>query len=585
MRNFDLLSYLLRTKGSHLHTFLQSGLTDQSIHPFLAEFWRAGRRSTRAFRFIRTLYQEHPEWFRTWCESTSILWEGEWRLFILDALYFLPLEHLSRINEESWLTERISADSKFLQLGSPNARRLIPALKALDVQFSRIDYWEKDISLVREVCQENLYALNLSMLKTAMAVFWNTLSAEVESRSYTHILRHPEEALSLRVLGNMDIYANTILHESKSHFSDSEEAVIDLLNKETLSESHKEEYIQRSDTVLPDINAIVSRTLWPALIKRQTIAYTWQNMADYFAEFGKDTTALPPELAAFINSGSGPLVWSYTQLNHRIGDLASKLQRDVLVNEDISLERYQTALAGMSFSYKKFPFHGIPDERMKIALELRIAPVTIENIAVIREHYPQLWNDFVLAEGADDLTKLMDTNEVQLTESELASLLEDSRMKDSIAENMLFIFSKTVSLQNRKFSTPVRVRIVEARLDPDDLPFLLKSFAQEPLAVRSAFLNYAGTYADSIADAAEQTQLIPVEVYAACLNELTEDQLLILRPYLVDKNFEIICTENKKPRFPNTPEVRKILAAFESYRWISSWKGKDGKLIAYPTRK
>ncbi len=585
IRNFDLLSHLLRTKGPHLRTLLQSATTDQSAHTFFADFWRTGRRSTRAFRFIRALCQEHPEWFRTWCESTSILWEGEWRLFILDALYFLPLEHLSRINEERWLTERTSADPKFLQMDSPNVRRLIPALKTLNVQFSRIDYREEDISLVREVCQENLYALNLPMLKTAMAVFGNTPSTEVESRSFTYILHHPEEPLSLRVFGNMDVYADAVLHEGNSRFSDSEEAVIDFLNRESLSESCKEEYIQRSDTVLPDINAITSRTLWPALLRSQAVAYTWKNMADYFAEFGKEADTLPPELAAFINSGSEPLDWSYSLLNQRMGNLANKLRRDVLTNEDISLERYRTALNGMTFSYQKFPFHGIPDERMKIVLELGIVPITVKNTEVIRKYYPQFWNDFVLAEGADDLTKLMDTNEVQLTESELASLLEDTRMKDSIAENMLFIFSKTVSLQNRKFSTPVQVRIIEAHLDPDDLPFLLESFAQEPPAVRSAFLDYAGTHADSIADAAEQVQFIPVEVYAACLNELTEDQLLILRPYLVDDNFEKVCTENKKPKFPNTPEVRKILAAFEAYRWISSWNVKDGKVIAYPTRK
>ena len=142
-----------------------------------------------------------------------------------------------------------------------------------------------------------------------------------------------------------------------------------------------------------------------------------------------------------------------------------------------------------------------------------------------------------------------------------------------------------LTLQNRKFSTPVRARIAAAHLAPDDLPFLLKSFTQEPLTVRSAFLDYTATHADSIADAAEQAQFVPVEVYAVCLNKLTEDRLLILRPYLADKNFEIVCTENKKPKFPNTPEVRAILAAFEAYRWISSWKSKDGNLIAYPTRK
>ena len=130
------------SRDPHLHTLLQSGTTDPSAQAFFADFWRAGRRSTRTFRFIRTLSQEHPEWFRIWCESKAILWEGEWRLFILDALYFLPSERLSRINEENWLTKRISDDPKFLQLDSPNVRRLIPALKALNIQFSRIDYRE-----------------------------------------------------------------------------------------------------------------------------------------------------------------------------------------------------------------------------------------------------------------------------------------------------------------------------------------------------------------------------------------------------------------------------------------------------------
>jgi len=88
-----------------------------------------------------------------------------------------------------------------------------------------------------------------------------------------------------------------------------------------------------------------------------------------------------------------------------------------------------------------------------------------------------------------------------------------------------------------------------------------------------------------VADATEQTQFIPPKVYAACLNALTENRLLTLRPYLTNSNFEIVCSENKKPKFPDTPEVRAILNAFKTFRWISSWKIKDGKIIAYPTRK
>ena len=71
--------------------------------------------------------------------------------------------------------------------------------------------------------------LNLPMLKTFMAVFWNVLPAEAEMRSYSHILDHQKEPLSLRVLDNMDTYADAILHESNTRFSDSKEAAINFL--------------------------------------------------------------------------------------------------------------------------------------------------------------------------------------------------------------------------------------------------------------------------------------------------------------------------------------------------------------------
>ena len=587
IRNFDLMAYLLKTKNPNLHVLMQSGEEDHHAYLFFAEFWRKGRISTRAFRFIRALYQEHPEWFRMWCKAEGILLEGEWRSFILDALYFLPPNRLERINQENWLTKKISSDPEFLMLDHPNIRRLIPALKALNIQFSQVDYREEDISLVQEICRENLYTLNLPMLKTSMAVFWTLLPDEVEKRSYSHILDHQKEPLSLRVLDNMDTYADAILRESDTRFSDSKEAAINFLNCNSLSEASKIEYIQRMDTVLENIDTVVSRALWPALLENQCVSYTWQNMADYFAEFSKDADCLPTELAVFLNSGSGPLGWSYSRLNQRIGDQGGKLRRAVLINQDLSLERYRTALADMTFSYRDnpFPFTDIPNERMKIVLELGIAPVTAGNIAVIRGNYPELWNDFILPNGTKKLIELMDTSVIKLTEPELASLLTDSQMNDKTAEEMLFIFSDTVSLNDRIFSNTVRARIVEAHLNPKEIPLLLTSFTQESPLVRSAFLDYAREHSDSIADAVDRTHLIPTEVYAACLKTLTEDLLLTLRPYLADSNFEIVCTENKKPKFPNRPEVQAILNAFKAYHWISSWKVQDDKIIAYPTRK
>jgi len=104
VQNFDLLAYLLRTKNPNLHTLLESGVKNDNTHLFFAEFWRTGRKSTRAFRFIRALGQDCPGWFRRWCEDERILLEGEWRSFILDAFYFLSSDCLERINLGDWLT-------------------------------------------------------------------------------------------------------------------------------------------------------------------------------------------------------------------------------------------------------------------------------------------------------------------------------------------------------------------------------------------------------------------------------------------------------------------------------------------------
>lgn len=170
----------------------------------------------------------------------------------------------------------------------------------------------------------------------------------------------------------------------------------------------------------------------------------------------------------------------------------------------------------MTFSYRDnpFPFTNIPNERMKIVLDLGIAPVTADNIAVIRENYPELWNDFILPNGTKKLVELMDTNKIQLTEPELASLLTDFRMNDKTAEEMLFIFSDTVPLKDRTFSNTVRARIVEVHLNPKEIPLLLNSFTQETPRVRSAFLDYAREHSDSIADAVDRTHYIPTEVYS-----------------------------------------------------------------------
>ncbi len=584
LRNFDLLAYLLNHQSNkELQTWFRACDGNREAYQFLIQFWRTGRE--RSY-FITAIYTYEPTWFQTWCED-GLIQSAEWQMFALDILYTFKLVPLRKINKENWLTDRISSDRNFLMIDQPDIQKLVFSLQTLKVQFPSIDYRKEiDVPLLQAVCQENLYILNFSTLRTFMELYWDIPDNEIASRSYSYVLERPECPLSQRVLGNMETYAAVILHENTARFSDDESAIIHFLNCEELTEEFKLEYIQRMDTTIEDIDSVKSRSLWPELITQCRLKCTWQNIADYFASLCEVTDELPSELATFINSGSEKLRWSYSALNERIGEEAAiQLRRAVLSNTTISLERYRSILSSMTVKYDHFPITGIPDNRMKIIFELRMMPMTARNIAVIRENYPQLWNDFVISTSPTKLLELIGNEEITLSREELSSLLEDSRLRIITALSLVDTSQETISIKGKSYPPTVKAKIIGSFFNSNETSILLQSFDQEDSLVRATFLPYAKNHTDLIIIAAKSIQYIPIEVYAACLSDFTVSDAMTLRQYLTDKNFEIACTESKKPKFPDTPENRIILNYFKNQHWISSYKVQNGFIRVHPTKK
>ena len=584
LRNFDLLAYLLHnTIDKELQAWFRACDGNNEAYQFLIQFWRIGRERSH---FITAISAYQPTWFRTWCES-GLLQGSIWQMFALDILYILDCNQLRKINDERWLTDELCADRNFLMIDHPDIQKLIPAFKSLNVQFFSIDYRKEiDVPLVQAVCRENLYILNFSMLRTFMEIYWDISDKEIESRSYSHILDMPECPLSQRVIENIETYAAVILHENSARFNDDESAVINFLNCEELADEFKIEYIQRMDTAIDDINSIESRNLWFELIKQYRLNYTWENIADYFASLSMDTDGLTPELASFIDSSTKALHWNFSALNERIGkEAAIQLRRAVLSNTAISLERYKSALSSMTFKYKDFPITNIPNDRMKIVLQLEIVPMTVENVAVIRRNYSQLWNDFVIYTDPGKLLELIESGEIKLSNEELSTLLEDSRITIETALSLVDTSEEAISIDGKSYPPLVKAKIIGKCFDPDEASILLQSFGQEDSQVCAAFLQYAKDHADLIAATSESIRHIPIEVYAICLNDFTVLQAESLRSYLPNENFEIVCTKNKKPKFPDTTENRKILNYFMNQHWISSYKIQDGFIRVYPTSK
>lgn len=584
IRNFDLLAHLLHNNHeTELQEWLNICENDADFFLFLISFWRIGRETPH---FIRFIFSKKPTWFNLWSKQ-DLLTETEWHSLALDALYYLNSHNLTEINQNGWLSDKISSDPDFLQIDNPDVYKIISGFKTLNVQFNQIAYREQDLPLVEAVYEENLYVLNLHMLKTFMKQFWGLSDDEAESRSYTNMLCNLHAPLSMRVFENMDSYVSVILNECDTRFSDSESAVIKLLNDNAVSEENKLNYIRRMDTSLTEICSIESQNLWETLITHRRVQYTWQNIADYFGELGDDVTVLCPELADFINSDTKKFEWKYKDLNERISKIkADNLRQAVLCSTDISLERYRAALAGMTYEYRQgFPHINIPDERMKIVFELRIIPMTKENVLAVRENYSYLWKDFVALTDASELLKLVNDQEVELSEEELSSILEDPRTDQKIALGLMDAFDGTIPVEGHTYPLSIIIGIIEKHFDEDELPWLLREFNKQDIKVSEVIIQYVRENLAKMVESAEELKFIPNKVYAACLDVLLPEKAKTLVPFLENSDFYTVCIDTKPKNFSMTPENQTILDYFKSHHWISSYSVKNGKLRVNPTIK
>lgn len=583
LRNFDLLEYLLhRGLFSELRTWFQACNGNEGAYKFLLRFWRLCRERET---FIYLIGREQPAWFEDW-SAGGFLNGFEWRMFALDMLYYLDDSKLEQINGNHWLSERISSEKEFLKIDIPDIERIVRGFRILHIRFRELDYREEDLPLVDAVYRENFYALNIPMLKTFMAQYWGLSADEVEQRSYTHLRSLPDEPLSRRIAEDMEGYISVLLTECGARFFDDEDAVIELLNNKDISEESKRAYIERLDTVLNEIDRIKLLAVWPSLLEHRCVKCTWENIADYFVELSDDKNGLRPELADFIDSGTEKLGWNDKALNDRIDSAcADRLRLAVIQNTTISLDRYRIVLADMTVKFDSFSISGLPDDRMKVVLELRMVAMTAKNVEFIRENYPHLMNDFVILRGAAEFAKLAEQQEIEASADETVSLLEDRRMDEQASLRLVNVFKGKLPLEGRSYSPSVKAKIVEEHLDEGELPWLIRVFSKEDVQVRTAFLSYAKEHVAETVEAAGDAQYIPVEVYAACLEALATAQALELRPLLANPDFEVVCTDSKKPKFPNTQENRAILNYFASQSWISSYAIQDGTLRAYPKRK
>ena len=548
---------------------------------FILELWKKTQRKDLLAPLIN---QYEPDWFHFWT-SNGLLKDDEWRLY---AAYTLTAPNtpkmLETVDKDRWLTEAIAADSGFLMTPLPNQPLLHDKLFACSVRMSSLECCPENRSLAENLYRDNMYQLTPDVLTYLLTTRYGAAQDTVLSKSYTHLLQMPKEPLSLYVENRPNAFVDA-LADSGTHLNDSPGAVLTLLNHDKLDNDHKKKYIALSDTTLKWLKDVTDEELWPELLAHGCMEMHWENVADYYCFSAQEAGSLPELLINYIEQGGGAFDCSIDDLNQRMGeDKADALLADLMVCTSFSLACYRTMWESIDVVYYVLPAEDLPDEYIAALIAAGTVSMTADNVKLMRTSYPDHMTSFILS-NADTFIKLASDNSVALEASELSDLFLTCKLSVHQEERLLDLFDETLPAAGKNYHPETIVKILTEHFDTGEAGWFLLNFNKLDRQAADAFTCWAEGATAILIEAAEMEEVVPEDVYAACLNKFTPVQAQELRRYLPNEDYDRVCRRNARPRFADTESARSILTYFQKQGWISSWSElPNGQIQAFSKR-
>ncbi|VDG98080.1 Uncharacterised protein [Lysinibacillus sphaericus] len=396
--NYDLLNHLMKnSQRTPYQNYYDTIITQLANETKKSIDFIAGFRSIAMHkqRFIQSICSK---WDNIWhyIEKESNFTEEEKDSYVFDILTFADISDIKKINKRKELSDFIAQHYDFLTIAPTDKSKRENILLDLDVKFQSLEKLAGDQELIDYVVEKELYEINPSTLATILEV-------SSEQLSYSAIQQTERQDVLDYIDAHIETYMKQVLLKVAIK-EETEDALIDLLNRDEVSMDLKEAIIAEQPVLIADITEII-HGIWPVLLSFKKINVTWSNVVAYFKEWeGFDT-----ELVNFLNN---PQIASELS-KHYIGDASDsdtgtleKISEAIIKNQDLTEASFELLTRSLD-SYSSFPVDSLPKERVETMIIQNVLTLSTENFESLKASY----NDLVclyLENNIDQFTENMD---------------------------------------------------------------------------------------------------------------------------------------------------------------------------------
>lgn len=567
--NYSLLTYLLEKKDTHLEDFIHTLIRykKEQKNSFFSDY------ENRNPEHLKHLYEKLYKIVQYQSERITLVFQNEdpdikYYFFIFADIAADDKAVTAFLESDiSFLHRKIDADKAIIQ------NKLDLLSLAVNLQPDTVNY---DIFGI--IIKNNAYTLTRENFDVILQFYDKELSSPI-SDYYTRILSLPEESIKNYVNDKLQVFIKKIILPLET-LSESEEALISLLNSPSISDSDKVEIIGKNTVKISDITMITETDIeadtkgdtktidvWEELFKHQKVVPTWKNVFEFFRH---KKNVLDEILINFINNKEivdslvkiKPL--SDEEIKQKIGyyTICEQLYDEVMICPKLSDESYKQLMNICPWFYYHISQYNISAEKLKILIRGDKLVMTDKNYNGIKNSHGDLLSLFVQLNFDDFLTE---KDKLQITKEDLKLFLEKPDLNNDQKSKLFsedFSVWKTMNTQ-------------------DDLLFLGKKImnigfeGNLPVAVTSIF-NVFSESSDIIKLLGLQGQKLNADIIKNIINNR-----------LGGEYKKCIEHTGKKQKFDYTPEAEKLFTLLKEKELISSFTvdKEQEKITVYQKRR
>jgi hypothetical protein len=375
--NVTLIDYLLENEAANAKRIKSAmcyiSKNFSQSEGFFTAYFNSGKHLDR---LIRSLSLEWPDY-----AGTSAWFPGSGAEHLSYIFRFVEPGYISeKMNKARVLTKYLSEQGALIFASDFRSSDNYDFLKKLHVRFDDLSSLKANDALINFSYDESLYTINSQNVNYILARFAETQSAVIlkpEKANYTSIMAAGSKTLKNYVEQNLQDYIQKVALALPDNSEESEEAILALLNHESIDDDLKKMIISKQNHIFETIEEI-PQSLWSHLLLEEKVAISWQIISKYFSYEDSDKTILT---SLFGRQNIVSFLSSLEISRSDLGEKDSKsLSSFVLNNNEIKDSDYSKLIKCLPYRYVNFPTT-ISKEKIEILANEGTIKLTEESFA------------------------------------------------------------------------------------------------------------------------------------------------------------------------------------------------------------